>query len=272
MKETIVNLLEHEFVDVMQEGQNRIISIMFANMDLMKIKKAYWLSKGEVGGTTPLPQEEQDRTETPKAETTQINTSDSLRELGEERKPYDYQKRVLELLENKPENISQLAKIISQETNETQDKVKLLLKNKIIPALVDKQSISSMPLVTHKFKGKRTPVYYFKNDKQLSNFHVFMSDLVKKELKKLGIQVIREAYVGIQSVDLETKNQNLEIETSLKHDSRDLILRIQQSNKPVLVIVPNLEIKLKYEDKLKELLQKCKIITLVELKENLVRD
>ena len=100
---------------------------------------------------------------------------------------FDYEKRVLDLLENKPENISQLAKVISVESGETQDVVKLKLRNKIIPRLVDKDSISSMPLVTHKYKGKKTPVYYFKNDKQLSNFHVLMADLVKKECQKVNV-------------------------------------------------------------------------------------
>lgn len=268
MKECVANLKKHEFIDVMQEGQNRRVSIMFADVSLISLKKKYHSERRSLHTEQNIHRE----TEASRVETTQKNMEDTGTEFRSEQKGFDYEKRVLDLLENKPENISQLAKVISAESGETQDAVKLKLRNKVIPRLVDKDSISSMPLVTHKFKGKRTPVYYFKNDKQLSNFHVLITDLVKKECKKNGVAVIRESYVGIQACDLETKSQFIEVESGLKHSYADLVERIEKASKPVLVVVPNLEVSLRYEDKLKDQLNRCTITTLVELKDKLIKD
>ena len=270
MKECVTNLKQREFVDVMQEGQNRRISIMFADMSIVLLKKRHYAEK-RLKTSSPSVKTEAKIESTPESPK-ESSISDTFGGLKPEEKVYDYEKRVLELLERKPENISQLALIISKETGEIQDAVKLKLRNKVIPRLVDKDSISSMPLVTHKFKGKRTPVYYFKNDKQLSNFHVLMTDLVKKECQKTGVEILKEAYVGIQSCDLETKSQLVEVESGLKHSYTDLIERITKAVKPVIVVVPNLEVLLRYEDKLKDQLNKCVITTLADLKDKLIKD
>ncbi|WP_084273280.1 hypothetical protein [Picrophilus oshimae] len=105
---------------------------------------------------------------------------------------------------------------------------------------------------------------YFLNRKGISDLHRYMQDIVIKMLLNKGYSV-SEARPGEDKPDIMTETFNIEIETGFKHDKRDLIRRIKNSNKKTYVIVPNNDVKSRYNDmhvftikEFKDLLNKIK--------------
>ena len=88
---------------------------------------------------------------------------------------------------------------------------------------------------------------YFLNRRGISDAHLYMQRIVKEILLKHGYKPI-EAKPGEDKPDIMTEKFNIEIETGFKHDKKDLLKRINKSDKTTLIIVPNEKTKGKYKN------------------------
>ena len=78
-------------------------------------------------------------------------------------------------------------------------------------------------------------------------FHKFLEGKVVDILNELGIQIVDLADKGQKLPDIITDKFNIEVETGLKHDIKDLKKRAYISSKPTIIVIPNNMLYNKYK-------------------------
>ncbi len=94
--------------------------------------------------------------------------------------------------------------------------------------------------------GSQRVVYYLKDPSE-SGLHRWMVNEVVSGLVSLGKPYSITAGLGIGAPDIEGQDAVYEIETGLKHDIEgDLVPRVQRARKPVIIVVPNNDVRGRY--------------------------
>nr|AEP23072.1 FtzK domain-containing protein [Picrophilus oshimae] len=157
-----------------------------------------------------------------------------------------------------PDYAYNIAKKISSNTKEDIDKLRLKV-NKSLKELYNKGVIDRINLET----GKNDIVLYYHKGSNISELHEYMKNKAVETLKALGVNIIKTDISGQEGADIECEYFNVEIETGLKHNTKDVFDRIKNSDKPAKIIVPNKMVK----DEYKNNIPKIEVLTLRELQE-----
>ena len=157
-----------------------------------------------------------------------------------------------------PDYAYNIAKKISSNTKEDIDKLRLKV-NKSLKELYNKGVIDRINLET----GKNDIVLYYHKGSNISELHEYMKSKAVETLKALGVNIIKTDISGQEGADIECEYFNVEIETGLKHNTKDVFDRIKNSDKPAKIIVPNKMVK----DEYKNNIPKIEVLTLRELQE-----
>jgi hypothetical protein len=144
----------------------------------------------------------------------------------------DYKENVLKLLTEEASWPSKLAKDIAKEEG-VEEEPKLAVSK----ALKTLQNDGRIGRQTMKLEDKEVMLYYRK-DPSMSGLHKFMEREVTKKLEEKGI-AYELAAQGEDKPDIITKNFDIEIETGLKHDLKELEKKLDNSPKKTYVVVPN---------------------------------
>ncbi|MGC8580444.1 MAG: hypothetical protein ACP5MB_10370, partial [bacterium] len=158
----------------------------------------------------------------------------------EAQKTLDYRAKVLEMLENEASWPSKLAKDIAKEQgmpDEPKLAVSKALKVLQTEGLVAKQALE--------LEGKEVTLYY-RRDPSQSGLHKFMVNEVVKKLEEKGI-TYELAKPGEGKPDIMTKDFDIEVETGLKHDIRELERKLVNATKKTYVVVSSGMEKERYE-------------------------
>jgi hypothetical protein len=113
----------------------------------------------------------------------------------------------------------------------------------------------------------------FRRSKRMSKAHIYMIWRVVKWLEKskefrnaggltASVYVIRDISVDKNYPDITTELFDVECETGLKHSYDDLKDRILRNPKTVIVVLPNREVKARYEKNCLVRKQRLKFCTL----------
>jgi hypothetical protein len=190
-----------------------------------------------------------------KAEITQENTQELEEPVKENlNKPED---EFTDMVEKAlPDYAYNIAKKISSNTKEDIDKMRLKV-NKSLKELYNRGVIDRINLET----GKNDIVLYYHKGSNISELHEYMKSKVIETLKAFGVNIIKTDISGQEGADIECEYFNVEIETGLKHNSKDVFDRIKNSDKPAKIIVPNQMVKAEY----KTTMPKIDVLTLREL-------
>ncbi len=94
-------------------------------------------------------------------------------------------------------------------------------------------------------EGKEVMLYY-RHDPSMSGLHKFMVNEVIKKLEEKGIEYTL-AKPGEDRPDIMTKDFDVEIETGLKHDIKELEKKLDNVLKKTYIVLPNNTERLKYE-------------------------
>lgn len=144
----------------------------------------------------------------------------------------DYREKVLKMLTEEASWPSKLAKDIAKEEG-LKEEPKLAI-SKALKVLQNDGTIGRQMI---KLEDREVMLYY-KKDPSISGFHKFMEREVTKKLKEKGINY-ELAQQGEDKPDIITKDFDIEIETGLKHDLRELEKKITNAKKKTFVVLPN---------------------------------
>ena len=153
----------------------------------------------------------------------------------------DYRAKVLEMLESEASWPSKLAKDIAKAegmADEPKLAVSKALKVLQTEGLVARQALE--------LEDKEVMLYY-RRDPSMSGLHKFMVNEVIKKLEEKGIEYTL-AKPGEDKPDIITKDFDIEVETGLKHDIKELEKKAAHTNNRVYVLVPNQAEKDKYKN------------------------
>ena len=153
----------------------------------------------------------------------------------------DYKEKVLEMLENEASWPSKLAKEIAKQDG-TSPEMRKVAVVRALKALREDGSIERRSMVV----GDRDVMLYYKKDPSMSGLHKFMERYITKKLEAGGI-VYELAKQGEDKSDIMTRDFDIEIETGLKHDLKELEKKLSKSKKRIYVIVPSETEKYRYE-------------------------
>ena len=154
----------------------------------------------------------------------------------------DYRDRVLKMLENEASWPSKLAKEIAAQDGMGGDVPKLAV-TRALKALREDGMIEKQLLMVE----DREVSLYYRKDPAMSGLHRFMEKEVTKKLEKDGI-AYELAKPGEDKPDIMTKDFDIEIETGLKHDIKEVERRLVSATKKTYVIVPT-EVEMKRYNK-----------------------
>lgn len=92
-------------------------------------------------------------------------------------------------------------------------------------------------------------VLYYRRDPSESGLHRWMVSQVSMALNKMGKPHTITAGLGVSAPDIDSQDTTYEIETGLKERGfvDDLVPRIQHASKHVTIIVPNADVKNRYD-------------------------
>ena len=94
-------------------------------------------------------------------------------------------------------------------------------------------------------EGKEVMLYY-RHDPSMFGLHKFLVNEVIKKLEEKGIEYTL-AKPGEDRPDIMTKDFDVEIETGLKHDIKELEKKLDNVLKKTYIVLPNNTERLKYE-------------------------
>lgn len=145
----------------------------------------------------------------------------------------DYREKLLSMLAQEASWPSKLAKDIAKADGMGDTEPKFAV-SKALKALQKDGLIGRQMLKL----GDREVVLYYRRDPTLSGLHKFMESEVTKKLDAQGIPYAL-AKPGKDSPDIMTKDFDIEIETGLKHDIKELERKMANATKKTYVVVPS---------------------------------
>lgn len=152
----------------------------------------------------------------------------------------NYKENVLELLTEEASWPSKLAKDIAK--REILEQEPKLAVSKALKTLQNDGMIGRQIL---KLEDREVMLYYRK-DSSMSGLHKFMEREVVKKLEEKGV-TYELAKQGEDKPDIMTKDFDIEIETGLKHDMKELEKKFATLTKKTYVVVPSEAEKERYE-------------------------
>jgi hypothetical protein len=154
----------------------------------------------------------------------------------------DYREKLLAMLAQEASWPSKLAKDIAKADGMGDTEPKFAV-SKALKALQKDGLIGRQMLKL----GDREVVLYYRRDPTLSGLHRFMEREVTKKLDVQGIPYTL-AKPGEDAPDIMTKDFDIEIETGLKHDIRELERKLTYVTKKIYVVVPSEVEREKYRE------------------------
>ena len=153
----------------------------------------------------------------------------------------DYRERVMKMLAEEASWPSKMAKEIAEQDRMDPQMAKVAVV-RTLKALREDGSIERRLL---SLEGREVSLYY-KRDPTLSGLHKFMEREVTKKLGAQGI-AYELAKPGEDKPDIMTKDFDVEIETGLKHDLKELERKLANATKKTYVLVPSETEEKKYQ-------------------------
>jgi hypothetical protein len=175
-----------------------------------------------------------------KAEATYIQTEQEVVEAP--KIPTVSEEEILELLKDRPRSPTEMGKILAQKHGQSVQDVKFRVSQILTELKTKKGIVDSMRFDlpnTDRFR-----VFYYLTGENISSLHDFMQNEAERELRKANYKIVNIARSGeLSKPDIETEHTTVEIETGLKRKFDDLKERMQSSAKPVIIVVPNKDVK-----------------------------
>lgn len=162
----------------------------------------------------------------------------------EAQKTLDYRAEVLEMLETEASWPSRLAKDIAKAEGMAEEPK--LVVSKALKVLQTEGLVARQVL---ELEGKEVMLYY-RRDPSMSGLHKFMVNEVIKKLEEKGGGYTL-AKPGEDKPDIMTKDFDIEVETGLKHDIKELEKKLATATKKTYIIVPDQTGKNKYNKSMK---------------------
>ena len=101
--------------------------------------------------------------------------------------------------------------------------------------------------VKHLEKKQDGKTMYFRTSKNMSPEHKEMEEYVKSVLNAKNIRILRVSKSGSRPApDIETPDFDIELETGKKHSIKDLLARLNTATKPIVIVLPNDSVLLRY--------------------------
>jgi energy-coupling factor transporter ATP-binding protein EcfA2 len=153
----------------------------------------------------------------------------------------NYNLEIEKILKSEVLTFEQIVLVIKSNYKIDEKVIEINAKNAIY-SLIKEKRIKKI-LYTNKY------VYFSKSltSENLSIFHKFMENEIVSLLTEMNIKVEAVATKGNNLPDIISEKFVIEIETGLKHDTKDLEKRIENGSKPTIIVIPNSKLYKKYK-------------------------
>lgn len=153
----------------------------------------------------------------------------------------NYKTEIINIVRNNVSELSKIVEIISKNYGIEENTVKINVKNELAILIKNRQVNQVLYDSIYLYFSKTL------DSSNLSLFHKFLEGKVVDILNELGIQIVDLADKGQKLPDIITDKFNIEVETGLKHDIKDLKKRAYISSKPTIIVIPNNMLYNKYK-------------------------